>query len=422
MSEQNEEFATGQRSIEQAQGYLPPLPDTSKAEAQAVEDKAVNDYVERTNELNRATAAEEDMPLDLGYNRLDGEGRVDKRVPVSKEKAAADLSRYREGLAETHQALRDQQLKEQLEQARSPLAKEIVEGKAETEQAFDRGYEAAQAAAERAQQAQQPEQPVQQPVDQDLSRILQENPRLMEAINQQRAIDMHQGQQAVAYAEQWVQDNAKQALAGVFVRHPELAALSDWRQLPVAMEILSKSNPQKAQEIVQEISGIQSLLQQSAQVQQQQQQRAAQQYQYQWDRFKADEDAKFISRNPQMADPAAASAITNKAINYLRGIGFSDQDLGAVWEGRASLSARDHRMQQLILDAMSFREARAAVPNARVNKPVRVQQPGAGGQIASQGDVDLRSLSQNLAKNPTGTASIRAAAELLAARRQKGWR
>jgi hypothetical protein len=427
--QQNEELLTGQRSVESAQGYNPPLAENN-ADARAAEDKAVNDYVERTIELNRATVANEDMPLEIGYNKPDGSGRVDERTPVSPKKASEDLSRWREGLADIDTALKDQQFAEELERARSPLAKEIVEGTEATQKAFDRGYEAARQQ-QPADQTPQPEAPPLPPgfegqESEELARIFQQHPKLLESM----AAYSHQTDQKIAQAEQnalqyaagaqrqaedFVQASAQQAIAGVFVRHPELQGIP-LAQLPTALAMIQRTSPEKHGQIMNEIAGIQGLLNQSNQVAQAQQYRDAQQYQQQWKTWSGEEDIKFVKAHPEMADTETASGVTARTRAYVNKMGFTDDDIARAWSGEAHISLRDARVQSMLYDAMRYRNAVASVPAARANAPVRVQQPGAGGQRASESEASLLMLSKKLGE----THSAKDAALLLAARRMRG--
>jgi hypothetical protein len=200
------------------------------------------------------------------------------------------------------------------------------------------------------------------------------------------------------------------------VAFPELQSVS-LQELPVALNLMQRQNPERHAQVMNHINAIQGTLNQANQLQQRQQALAAQQYQADWTRFSAEEDSKFIQRNPEMADPAQSQAIVNKAANYMRNIGFSDRDINALWHGQNSVSVRDHRVQQLIMDAMKYREARAAVPNAKAKiQAARVQKPGASGDRPSDQEAGLRHLNERL----NTSHSARDAAKLLIARRAGG--
>lgn len=106
------------------------------------------------------------------------------------------------------------------------------------------------------------------------------------------------------------------------------------------------------------------------------QERQTQDFQTKWAQFAKDEDAKFIEVAPEMADKDKASKIANGSISLLKEIGFSEADLGKLWNGEASLSLRDHRAQLLIREAFLYRQAKAAIPKASVKTVPQVQRPG----------------------------------------------
>ena len=119
-----------------------------------------------------------------------------------------------------------------------------------------------------------------------------------------------------------------------------------------------------------------------------------------------------------MADNATASGVMQRTRSYVHQKGFSDDDIARAWNGQAHLSLRDARVQSMLYDAMRYREAVAAVPAARANKPAKVQVPGPAGMQASPVDYDLRDLSNKLT-NATGRDAARLGAQMIAARRAR---
>ena len=145
------------------------------------------------------------------------------------------------------------------------------------------------------------------------------------------------------------------------------------------------------------------------------QQRQYQDYQTQWGRFAKDEDAKFMDASPDMTDQKTADKVAKGAIALLEDIGFSQDDLGRLWSGQASVSLRDHRLQLIIRDALRYREAKTALPKARV-APVapRVQRPGSPVERARDSSSALSALDKKL----DSSGKWKDAAELLIARRR----
>ncbi len=127
--------------------------------------------------------------------------------------------------------------------------------------------------------------------------------------------------------------------------------------------------------------------------------RQTQEQQSRWTQFAAKEDAAFVERHPDLADPEKASKIASSAMATLEDHGFSKQDLSALWHGQTNVSLRDHRIQSIILDAVKYREAQKAVP-AKVSKPVPpVQRPGSSQPKASAEEAKLKNLERNLEKS-----------------------
>lgn len=104
------------------------------------------------------------------------------------------------------------------------------------------------------------------------------------------------------------------------------------------------------------------------------QERQTHEYRQKWSEFASQQDRLFVERAPELADKAKAAKIAEAAKSVLSDIGFSDQELAQAWNGEASVSLRDARVQLLILDAVKYREAKSAKPEP---KPVmQVQRPG----------------------------------------------
>lgn len=143
------------------------------------------------------------------------------------------------------------------------------------------------------------------------------------------------------------------------------------------------------------------------------QQRQAAEYQQQWATFAQKEDQMLLDKAPELADGEKAGKLREAALNALRE-NFKDDELGKLWNGQASLSLRDHRVQLLIMDAVKYREAQKAAKHA-VAKPVApVQRPG----VAPQKGQAHQEVIQNLNKKLDSSGSLKDAARLLAARRQ----
>jgi len=125
----------------------------------------------------------------------------------------------------------------------------------------------------------------------------------------------------------------------------------------------------------------------------------------QWNEYADKQDTLFIERVPEFVDPSSRAALQQTANDYLSDIGFSREEMTALYNGSV---LRDARMQRVILDGARYRQARNA---ARTAMPA----PGSSGQRLGLGQprvdprlVELGSLNQRLAE----TASLTNAAAL----------
>jgi hypothetical protein len=339
------------------------------------------------------------------------------RLTLEPERAAKDLADWRRGQEDIQQGLRDAELSEQIDRLRSG-----AEAQPQPQQA------PAEPVAQQAQPEPTPLPPGFEGADSDLVRAFRENPKLLEAMTayswqtDTRIAQAEQQAQArtaqvEAAAADYVRANAQNAIAGIFVRHPALQGLSI-DQLPTALAMMKRTSPQEHAAVMNEIAGVQGLINQSNQVAQIQQQQAAQEYRQRFHTWSGEEDAKFTRAHPEMADNATASGVMQRTRSYVHQKGFSDDDIAWAWSGAAHLSLRDARVQSMLYDAMRYREAVAAVPAARMNKPAKVQVPGPAGMQASPVDYDLRDLSNKLT-NATGRDAARLGAQMIAARRAR---
>jgi hypothetical protein len=144
------------------------------------------------------------------------------------------------------------------------------------------------------------------------------------------------------------------------------------------------------------------------------QDRQAKDHQSQWATFAQTEDKKFADKVPELADPAQKTKLQEAALGALKDVGFSESELGAAWNGQASLSLRDHRVQLLIRDAVRFREAQEKLKTVTAKPVPPVQRPGVAPPKGAAESQNLKALSNKL--DQTGNAKD--AARLIAERRR----
>src|SRR5262249_44176135 len=140
-----------------------------------------------------------------------------------------------------------------------------------------------------AQTQQQPDQPQQSSSTDELAQDWERTPPSVKKALEETSQQFNQAQQAYAAASLQAAQTAASAL---FLDFPELAGLSA-DQLPTAISVIQKQNPERGLQIHARIAGVKNLYDQTQQLQQQQaiqQQQAAKEQFEQWSR---QEDSKF---------------------------------------------------------------------------------------------------------------------------------
>jgi hypothetical protein len=139
------------------------------------------------------------------------------------------------------------------------------------------------------------------------------------------------------------------------------------------------------------------------------QQREAKDKAAHWEKFYQREDQLLAESLPEAKDPEKWSKLRHSAVQTLKGIGYSEQELAELWE---TPTFRDHRIQRLIVDATKLREAREKQRSAppKVVPPV---QPGPARAPGAEKEAVIKALEQRLEK----TGSLRDAAAMRAAQR-----
>lgn len=119
-------------------------------------------------------------------------------------------------------------------------------------------------------------------------------------------------------------------------------------------------------------------------------QRQEQDFKSKWSDFTSKEDQAFMDKVPEFSDKAVAQKWSDGAVSVLKDVGFSEKELASAFNGEASLSLRDHRVQLLIYDATRFRQAKTGASKPVVKPLPPVQRPGVAKAAvsATQADVD----------------------------------
>lgn len=125
------------------------------------------------------------------------------------------------------------------------------------------------------------------------------------------------------------------------------------------------------------------------------------------------QDKAFEARHPELKDPVAGRKLGELAAQELKSIGLSSDEITALYQGKASIALRDHRAQELVLDAVRWRSLQRTAHEKRAAPAPRVMKPGLSKPAPSAADSELSDLKAAAKQAPT----VRNMARLLAAQR-----
>lgn len=143
------------------------------------------------------------------------------------------------------------------------------------------------------------------------------------------------------------------------------------------------------------------------------QQRRSEESQKQFVDFAKEQDALFVKKHPELADPEKMEKAGKETVSYLQDIGLTADELRSLWNGYSPITIRDHRVQSIIRDGAKWRAAEAARKAATPRTVPPVQRPGTpSGNPSTEKH-------QQLSAQLTKTGSSRDAVALLAAMMRK---
>jgi hypothetical protein len=193
------------------------------------------------------------------------------------------------------------------------------------------------------------------------------------------------GDVSIAAAAQITQQNVDLVARALLADVPELAAVAP-DQVPLAVQIIAKSNPQRAQVIAERIQGLQALA-----VQAQNAKAAEQQVdQRRFAEWAFHEDNKFDRDVMSTMPPERFKEVRAQAAKTLLNAGLSERELVHYWNTNPLL--RSAAGQSVVLKAAMWDLALAAqakakteLPHRRAPAPVaQVQRPGISSAIGER--------------------------------------
>jgi hypothetical protein len=123
--------------------------------------------------------------------------------------------------------------------------------------------------------------------------------------------------------------------------------------------------------------------------------------------YVAEQRRLLLEKLPELKDPKAATALQAEMSDYLRGLGFSDQELES-W--------LDHRYALVIRDAVRYRRGQQAARSATEKKVAhlpRLQRPGAGSDPRAERSAQERAAMTRIARHGTTDQQAEALTRLL---------
>jgi CRP-like cAMP-binding protein len=210
--------------------------------------------------------------------------------------------------------------------------------------------------------------------------LLQKNPQLASAMQEEiQRTQQHAAAQVEQEKGRYIQglaSNAVTAIQSVAIAYPELASVNDLNQIPVVINTVAQSNPDRAKAMVGHIQQVAVMVQQAqaAQGQYQAQQYAAQQQQFQkWS--EAHDNAFDKHFDSVVPDRAQQAEIKKEALAMLQDQGLSHADLQALWQTPAFRSLAS---QKTMLDAALYRRSKSTAKQKSIKPVPTVQRPGSG--------------------------------------------
>jgi hypothetical protein len=343
----------------------------------------------KAREEGRVPQVEADEPTVRDYHWQNGQGnKVAAEYEVDAERAAEDLTRVRDAeVAAASQDLNAQQvdaIRQSYQEAQQPAQPE----------AQQQPQPEAQATAEQ----QSPDDAV---VD-EVRRVLEANPRVRQALESELQVT-EQHRQAYVSATRTA---AQLSAAAMFSQWPELSSLTE-AQLPIALQMIQKQDPDKAAAIENAFQRTKGLWQAATAAEQQ---RAETQARVQTEQTKA-----WIAQQDKAYDaavndtPEQRAKLGAEAVAMLKEYGATDAEIAAAWNSPGPF--RSAVGQRILRDAAAHRLAQRGVAD-KISKPVvPVQRPGISRPADNSEDVSAAMRRFNA--NPTP----KNAAEILLARR-----
>lgn len=343
-------------------------------------------------ELSDHRSAEE-PPVDRGYRNYATGERVPENQTLKLNRAADDLGRIRKIESQHQEALDIEATAQAVDQFRAEAFAQPEAAQAQPEQLQ------AQPTIEP-----QPEAPARDGADDDIVKVLQSNPKLFAAVQQQ-------AQQVEAARAQYTQGLAQAttaALVTALTAFPELKSVQNLDQLQGALQTMALVQPERAKAAVEHLRRADDLASTYQRAAAEQQTRQQQQQQAQLNQWQAAQDSEFDSFAKSEPDlRRIQSELPRLAKEHF---GIEPDALRHAWNNEPAF--RSAPFQKALMFAAKHLLAQEGIQ--RAPRPVPpVQRPGVSGSFDDADASGVRSASREFSSE----LSPRAGAKLLQARR-----
>ena len=387
----------GKEGVERAAGFEPmrPMYDVKQAAEEALDSADIKQQLEEPKETP--------PPLEINY--LEG-GDPEKPLPLNQtvdpSQASSDLARWRENIGQQIEAAEDQEVRR--------IVDELRAADAQGQQAQSDPNAPSAQPVTAAPEAQPP------PVAEDPVTKALKDPAVLNAVQTEVQKHYAVAEQARQNYESAMAQNAAAAAYSLIASFPELQGVRP-EQIPVAIQVVAKQAPARAEQILRHIDQVGRLVEQHQRAQSAQVQAFQQEAQRQWKSYADDQDARYTEF--EKTRPAAeVKQVRENVLRVLSSIyGMPESDLIQAYQ--TNPTARSAAMQRMAYDVTAAQLAREGVAAKAVPAPIpKVQRPGTSGERASESEYEFRSLNEKINRT-SGREQIRAAAELIAARRAR---
>jgi hypothetical protein len=351
---------------------------------------AADSLAEERKAGNLIAEPEASSPTDRGYRWEGGQGKpVEPEYTVDPRRAAEDISRVR---ALEHQQIDNPQA----------TAAAIDAARADVLQAQQPAAEQPQTQPEPVQQQPTGEQQQAQSQEDEIRRVLEQNPVVRQALE----VELKTVSDSRAQYEAGLQAAAKIAGANLYASFPELVNVPS-EQLNTVISAIGQSNPQRAEAMrshLQQTATLMSAMQQA-------EQQRTETRQQNFNAWRKAESARFDQMMQARGEsPESVKKIAEALPEIIeKDYGISREELAYVLQTNPALHSAN--FQLALLDAAKYRLAQREVVNKIDRTAPPVQRPGTSQPRTN--DADVGSALNAIRSNP----SVENAVRLLQARR-----